>query len=123
MSELEDLFHWEMLSSYYAVGMATGSRGVRGYWACRFLQSVRNNGGVVAARRLLEKTGTSDGFQRLVKEGLLKLSVEYTVLKREYRELFSEKHRQTARDRLGRVEAGPGFDAPYHAAVSGIADS
>ena len=67
---------------------------------------VRNQGGVVAARKLLADHKVSEGFLRLVKARRLDLSVEYFVLKPRYAPLFTQEERKVARDRL----ATYGFD-------------
>ena len=76
------------------------------YWPNYFLRMVRNQGGLVAARKLLADRKVSEGFLRLVKARRLDLSVEYVVLKPRYAQLFTPEERKIARDRL----ATYGFD-------------
>ena len=91
---LEGQFDQAMLDIYSLAGLATG------YWAGYFLRSVRKDGGLVAARKLLWKNGTSAGFERLKEEGRLDLSMEALILKPEFRALFTEEELTRAADRL-----------------------
>lgn len=75
-----------------------------GYAATRFLVMTRKRGGVQAARQLLAKPGTSEGFRRLAEAGQLKVTMEFQVLKPDFSDLFSDSERDTARRRL--LEAG-----------------
>lgn len=72
--------------------------------ASRFRQLVVTKGGVAAAQDLLAKAGVSTGFARLAAAGLLKLTVEYLVLRPEFGTLFTAEERAVARRRL--VEHG-----------------
>jgi hypothetical protein len=91
---LELKFHQAMLDIYWLAGRATG------YWAGYFLRSVRKDGGLEAARKLLWMNGTSNGFKRLKKEGRLDLSMETLLLRPEFDDLFSAEERARAADRL-----------------------
>ncbi len=71
-----------------------------GYPARRFLAMVRGRGGLEAARQLLAKPGVSEGFRRLAAAGKLDITMEYLVLTPEFAQLFSEKEREIARERL-----------------------
>jgi hypothetical protein len=71
-----------------------------GYGATRFLTMVRKRGGIEAARHLLAKPGTSEGFQRLADAAKLDLTMEYQVLRPRFSELFTASETQIARDRL-----------------------
>lgn len=93
-------FDAEMVDIYRRTGEAFD------YWPNYFLRMVRNEGGVVAARKLLGDGKVSEGFLRLVKARRLDLSVEYFVLKPRYASLFTPAERKVARDRL----ATYGFD-------------
>ena len=90
----------EMVDIYRRTGEAFD------YWPNYFLRMVRNQGGVVAARKLLADRKVSEGYLRLVKARRLDLSVEYLVLKPRYAQLFTPEERKVARDRL----ATYGFD-------------
>lgn len=87
-------FDGEMVDIYRRTGEAFD------YWPNYFLRMVRNEGGVVAARKLLGDGKVSEGFLRLVKARRLDLSVEYHVLKPRYALLFTPDERKVARDRL-----------------------
>jgi hypothetical protein len=93
-------FDGEMVDIYRRTGEAFD------YWPNYFLRMVRNEGGVVAARKLLRDHKVSEGFLRLVKARRLDLSVEYFVIKPRYASLFTPEERKVARDRLGTY----GFD-------------
>ncbi len=94
-SALETKFHEEMVSVYYKAGLEIG------YWANKFLQMVRKDGGFGAARKLLKSgKGLSPGLQLLAKEKRVDLSLEALVLKDPWKELFTEKEIGEARKRI-----------------------
>ena len=95
-------FHQAMLDIYQLAGRQTG------YWAGYFLRTVRDEGGLATCRKLLGKSGTSEGFERLKKEGRLDLSMEAVMLRPEFGELFSTEELARASDRL----AAHGYPAP-----------
>ena len=70
------------------------------YPATRFLQLVRNRGGVEAARLLLAREEVTHGLLELQRLGILEHSSEATVLQERFRSLFTEAERQKARHRL-----------------------
>ena len=92
MVELQ--FDQAMLDIYELAGRQTG------YWANYFLRSVRKDGGLEAARKLLWKDGTSEGFERLKAEHRLDLSMEALMLRPEFRELFTAAELARAAERL-----------------------
>jgi hypothetical protein len=55
---------------------------------------------LATARKLLWKTGTSEGFERLKKEGRLDLSMEAVMLRPEFGELFLREELERASGRL-----------------------
>ena len=71
-----------------------------GYNATRFIQDVSRNGGYAVAKKLIRKSGASDGFTKLWEFRRLDLSVEALVLRPEFYPLFSEEERQICRQRL-----------------------
>jgi hypothetical protein len=77
-----------------------------GFWARRLHQKfspgrARYVGGVAAVRSVLRsKTG---GFAFLKERDQLSLSVEYLILKPEWKHLFCDEDRDLARKRLGRI--------------------
>lgn len=93
-TELERAFHRAMVDVYRR------ARSELGYDATRFLQMVNESGGLEAARQLLRAPAVSDGFAVLWERGRLDLSVESQVLRPEFRSLFTEAERATARRRL-----------------------
>ena len=94
-AELESAFHEEMISIYYSAGKATG------YWANRFLQKVRKDGGLLAARQRLKLgKGISPGLQRLAKEKRVDLSMEALILKEPWRKLFTDQEINEATKRV-----------------------
>lgn len=71
-----------------------------GYNATRFLQMVYEQKALPAAKRLLAKGGTSDGFTELWKCGRLDLTVEALVVSERFSSLFTEEERKVADERL-----------------------
>jgi len=72
-----------------------------GYNATRFVQMVTDQGGLTAAKRLINNDAPSDGFVTLWERKRLDLTVEALILtKKEYRSLFTEEERNKARNRL-----------------------
>lgn len=92
-------FHDEMLSLFRRTGMATE------YWPNYFLRSVRKDGGVAVAKKLLAPNQTSTGFDRVVEERRADLSVEAIVLEDRYSHLFTLAELDEARERLAQVPA------------------
>ncbi len=78
---------------------AAAMREVR-YPARRFLAMVRGRGGLEAARQLLSKPGVSEGFRRLAEARKLDLTMEYQVVTRDFRGLFTADELEVARRRL-----------------------
>ena len=76
------------------------------YNATYFLQMLNEQGGVMTAKTLIAKalqTGNpSDGFTRLFMEGRLDLSMEDSVCKPEYKELFEQHEIDYCKEVLGR---------------------
>jgi hypothetical protein len=117
VTDLEWRFHDAMLEIFRHAGEATRRRRPdgtvdRGYWASYFLRGVRNHGGLVYARRLLQQQGTMEGFERLKKEGRLDLTVEALVLRPEFRSLFSEQELNVASRRIGGLQPAHMRGAP-----------
>lgn len=94
-------FHHAMLEIYDAAAKLKPP-----YRASRFKLMVNERGGKAAADSLLAKDTVSNGFTELFLRGKanLKLSVEYLVLKPEWREMFTEEQLNIARKRLIDVE-------------------
>jgi hypothetical protein len=101
MTDVEARFEQDMVEKVYrAAGRETG------YWAGYFLKSIKQYGGVGAARRLLERGGVSTGLARLASLGRLDLAMEALVLDPAYAELFSAEERQVAARRLEQARVG-----------------
>ena len=95
MDDIEAKFEQDMVEKVYrAAGRETG------YWAGYFLKSVKQYGGVGAARRLLERGGISRGLARLAMLGRLDLAMEALVLDPAYATLFTAEERDIAARRL-----------------------
>ena len=77
-----------------------------GYVPTRFLQMLDDQGALVTAHQLLASDRLHDGFTRLWELRRLDLSLEYIVLKPQFRPLFTEKELNVARRRLDDL----GFD-------------
>lgn len=73
-----------------------------GYNATRFLQMIRNKGGVEAAKHLINTAEEPEGFTRLKASHCLDISAEVFALKPEYESLFTEEERKICRERLGK---------------------
>ena len=91
---LEEEFHEEMLNIYERAKRECG------YNATRFLQSVREIGGLAAARQWLAQAKPQEGLFRLWEIGRLDISMEALVLRKQFRELFTEGELSSARKRL-----------------------
>ncbi len=98
MCDLEARFESEMIETVYrTAGRETG------YWASYFLRTVKQSGGVAAAKRLLETKGLSKGLLKLGEKNRLDLAMETLVLKPEYASLFTDAERAVAARRLDEV--------------------
>lgn len=71
-----------------------------GYWATRYLQMLRQRGGLDTARCLLKQRATSDGYAHLRDAGRLDLTVEAYSLRPEFQPLFTAAEGNLARERL-----------------------
>jgi hypothetical protein len=95
-SELEKEFHELMIDVYRQV-----TREVRGYRPKEFLHMVTMQGGLSAAKDLINASAASYGFSRLFEAHRLDLSVEATVLGHaKFHILFTDAELARARDRL-----------------------
>jgi hypothetical protein len=94
MSVLENKFDSDMKNIFF-----TAKREIH-YVAARFIQLVSEEGGVLAAKRLISKDGGTDGFTVLWENHRLDLSVEALVLKPEYSDLFTDQEKEICRKRL-----------------------
>ncbi len=96
--DTENKFNEEMLALYHIVGKATG------YWANYYLRSVRKNSGLTHAKKALAITyNVQKGFRKLIEVGRPDLSIEATVLKEEYKSLFSKNELAEAQRRIDTV--------------------
>jgi len=98
MSSTEDL-NEELLSLYRRTGEATN------YWPNYFLRSVRAEGGLAFAKKLLAPGQVSSGFDSLIEVRRADLSVESIALEPRFSHLFTEEELQVARDRLAPLPA------------------
>jgi len=81
----ETEFHEEMESLYRRTGQATG------YWPSYFLRSVREEGGLKVAKKLLKRGRKSAGFDKLVKARRSDLSVEFIARDKRFRQRLPRK--------------------------------
>jgi hypothetical protein len=96
---LEAAFHAEMEAIYTTVGAELG------YWASRYLQSIRRKGGLRTAQDLLKPKRSKDiasGLRSLIDAGHPEFTVEYLVLQPEYANLFTAAELSEAQRRLQR---------------------
>ncbi len=101
----ETEFHEEMESLYRRTGQATG------YWPSYFLRSVREEGGLEVAKKLLTRGRKSAGFDKLVKARRIDLSVEFIAGHDRFRHLFTREELDVARERLSQLDQSA-FRAP-----------
>lgn len=98
--ELIDTFHEAALAVYEQGKQATGYRGTR------YLQKVRKDGGLKAAKSWLRPRAGNDaptgGFLKLVDCKRLDLSLEAQVIKQPWSQLFTDEELNVARSRLAR---------------------
>lgn len=102
--DLTDQFHKAMLGIYEAALRLNPP-----YRASQFLRMVNEHRGKGAADRLLATGSPSSGFTELYLRGKenLKISVEYLVLQKPWRNLFRSDQLAVARKRLQDVECDP----------------
>ena len=93
-SDLELAFHERMQRIHEQ------ARTECGYSATRFIQMVMEHGGLQAAKLLLSAKGYSQGLTRLWEEKRLDISMEATVLKEPWCELFTEDELAIAKKKL-----------------------
>jgi hypothetical protein len=92
--ELEARFDDAMMGVYQS------ARDECDYKATRFLQMLHEHRGLETARILLHASNVSEGYVALWERKRLDLTVEAVILAEEWRPLFSEQERETARARL-----------------------
>lgn len=92
----------EELTAAFIEGYRVAGKEV-GYWGRRFLQAVRNKGGVATAKRMLlpRNAGQRKGLDALLEAKRPELTVEAIVLQKRFRPLFTATELKTARERLG----------------------
>ncbi len=74
------------------------------YPAVRYLQMIKQKGGVDTAKVLIHKemrSGSADGFIRLLELGATELSMEASVVKEKYAPLFTDEEIRFCKDLLG----------------------
>lgn len=100
MNALDLQFHQDMLDVTHRCNQEIS------YNPTHWSRMVAEQGGVAAARALLQGPPASDGFARLWAEGRLDLSVEFGCSLPKYESIFSGAERAEARRRLEAI----GFD-------------
>lgn len=94
---LEDKLHEEMIAAYYRAGNEVG------YWGNYYLRSVKKNGGLATAKRMLRtanKGTIQKGLQAIIDAGRPDLSLEALVLQPHFAALFTQEELTEARNRL-----------------------
>lgn len=90
--------HEEMVEMFSVVGKETG------YWGRYFLRSVKRNGGLQTAKRMLSKKlenpSEQKGFRALIEAGRPDLSLENLILQPKFRKLFTLNEINEAKFRL-----------------------
>lgn len=97
-TELEVEFHRAMVSIYEK------ARDEAGYLATRYIQMVGTNGGIEAAKILVNLKAPSDGYTELWKRKRLDLTVEALVIQEKWKTLFEPEEIERARNRLREYE-------------------
>ncbi len=98
---LEEEFHQGCLDGYEAAKKELG------YNATYFLRMISENGGVLAAKRILNSKDIPEGLMRLWEHGRLDMSLENYVLNPRYRSLFTPEELKIARQRLEKLDYKP----------------
>ena len=93
LDTLEQEFHQDMLDTYNTARKL-------GYRPGYFLSMVNQQGGLQAAKQLIQLQHPSEGFHKLWELGRIDISVEAKVLLQKYHELFTEEERRICRKRL-----------------------
>ncbi len=96
-SDLELKFHERMRQIY------DQAKEECGYNATRFIQIVNEQGGLIAAKRLINSSNYSEGLTRLWEIKRLDISLEATVLQEPWRQLFTQEEMTKARDKLAKL--------------------
>ena len=90
-----------MLNGYEMAGKEIG------YWAHYYVRSLKNNGGLYTAQRMLSKKlnkpSEQKGFRALIEAGRLDLSLEKLVLQPQFRHFFKKEELAEAKRRLDMV--------------------
>ncbi|MEF9960727.1 MAG: hypothetical protein RR448_09785 [Niameybacter sp.] len=84
MSVLEKQFEQELIKNCELAQKECG------YTSTRFLQTIEKFGGVKTAQEILRKGRLSDGFEKLQQAGRIELTMEASMIKRPYAELFTD---------------------------------
>jgi hypothetical protein len=93
MAHLESQWHADM------IGIHADAKAI-GYNASRFIQMVNDQGGLVAAKYLINSTQPSEGFTKLWDLKRLDITVEARALQPQFRPLFAASELATCRRRL-----------------------
>lgn len=93
---LESEFEQSMLEGYRRAGDEAG------YWGTRYLQSIRRNGGLATAKRMLQprNAGQRSGLDALLAAGKPELTLEAIVLEPRFQSLFTHEELAEAERRL-----------------------
>lgn len=84
MSTLEKQFNEALIKNYEEAQSKCNCR------VTRLLQNIAKFGGVKTAKEIIRKGRMSDDFEQLQKAGLIHLTMEATIVKAQYGELFSD---------------------------------
>jgi len=101
--DLKRQFHNMMLSIYER------AKSECNYNATRFLQMVNEQGGLEAAKTLLNSSRLSEGLIALWECKRLDISMEATILKEPWNTLFTKEELEIAKKRLEEL----GYNKPY----------
>jgi hypothetical protein len=99
MDTLEKQFDAVMWNIYEEAKMPSSRHN-----AIYFFRELIQYGGLETARRLLEAAEVQKGFTQLVSSNRIDLTVEFQVLQPRFKELFTEKERKAAMQRLNSID-------------------
>lgn len=85
MSALEKKFQQEVIKRYQEAQEKCG------YTPKRLLHTIEKFGAVKTIKEMIRKGQVSDGFDQFQKAGLMGLTIEATMITKEYGELFTDE--------------------------------
>jgi 5-methylcytosine-specific restriction protein A len=99
--KLEDELTAALIDGYEQAGKEIG------YWAHRYVQALRRNGGLAAAKRMLQPRTSEQrkGLDTLLEAGRPDLTLEFIICQEQFRSVFTSNELSEAAKRLGNFES------------------